>query len=134
MSPLWFSILCGLGAVLYGGWSVRWILAQPQGNARMIEIATAIQQGASAYLNRQYITISAVGVVLFVGLWVALGSLTAIGFAIGALLSGVAYVTVRLMHANVHSDVAALDECQSLMQPLREAWTSIAPQADTARG
>ena len=89
MSALWFSILCGIGAVLYGAWSVRWILAQPQGNARMIEIAAAIQQGASAYLNRQYTAIGIVGALLFVALGLALKDwLPAFGFLIGALLSG----------------------------------------------
>jgi K(+)-stimulated pyrophosphate-energized sodium pump len=88
MSVLGFALLCGVLAIVYGIWSIRWILAQPQGNERMIEIATAIQQGATAYLNRQYRAISMVGGVLFFALGFALNWYTAIGFLIGAVFSG----------------------------------------------
>ena len=88
MSVLVFALLCGVLAIAYGIWSIRWVLAQPQGNERMIEIATAIQQGASAYLNRQYTTIGIVGAVLFIALGLVLDWYTAIGFLIGAVFSG----------------------------------------------
>ena len=90
ISPLAFAIICGLGAIAYGIFSIRWIIALPQGNEQMKEIANSIQEGASAYLNRQYSTISIVGLILFIGLGFALGWYTAIGFAIGAILSGLA--------------------------------------------
>ena len=90
ISPLAFAIICGLGAIAYGVFSIRWIIALPQGNDQMKEIANAVQEGASAYLNRQYSTISIVGLVLFIGLGLALSWYTAIGFAIGAILSGLA--------------------------------------------
>ena len=90
ISPLAFAIICGLGAIAYGIFSIRWIIALPQGNEQMREIANAVQEGASAYLNRQYSTISIVGVILFIGLGLALSWYTAIGFAIGAILSGLA--------------------------------------------
>ena len=82
MSPLALALICSLVAIWYGTLSVRWILAQPEGNERMKEIAAAIQQGASAYLNRQYATISVVGLVLFIALSLMLDWATGFGFLI----------------------------------------------------
>ncbi|MET0279821.1 MAG: sodium/proton-translocating pyrophosphatase, partial [Steroidobacteraceae bacterium] len=106
---LWLSIAAGVLAVLYGVFSVLAILKLPTGNARMQEIAAAIQAGAKAYLNRQYATITVVGVVLFAALGFALNWDTAGGFAVGAVLSGLAgYVGMNIsVRANVRTAEAA---------------------------
>jgi K(+)-stimulated pyrophosphate-energized sodium pump len=82
------ALACAIVAVLYGAVSSRWILSLPAGNERMQEIAKAIQLGAQAYLRRQYTTIAVVGVILFGVIGVALNWSTAVGFLIGAVLSG----------------------------------------------
>ena len=109
MSTLDLALICSVIAILYGIFSVRWILAQPEGNERMREIAAAIQQGASAYLNRQYTTIGAVGIILFIVLGLVLDWYTGFGFLIGALFSGAAgYIGMNIsVRANLRTAEAA---------------------------
>src|SRR6202012_4922345 len=83
-------LLCGVLALLFGAWTVRSVLSQSAGNARMQEIAAAIQEGAGAYLNRQYMTIAIVGVVIFLAALFIFGWQVGVGYLIGASFSGLA--------------------------------------------
>jgi len=109
MSLYLFVIICGAVALLYGAWAVRSVLSAPAGTERMQEIAGAVQEGARAYLNRQYTAIAIVGVVIGVLLGLKLGLIVAIGYFIGAIFSGAAgYIGMNVsVRANVRTAEAA---------------------------
>ncbi|MEK7515846.1 MAG: sodium/proton-translocating pyrophosphatase, partial [Patescibacteria group bacterium] len=118
-----FILASGVAALLYGGWAVKSVLSRSPGNARMQEIAAAIQDGARAYLNRQYRTITIVGAVIFVLAWYFLGWQVGIGYLIGAALSGAAgYIGMNVsVRANVRTAEASR---QGLSEGLSVAFRS----------
>jgi K(+)-stimulated pyrophosphate-energized sodium pump len=116
MSPnLIFALVCALAAIAYGVWSIRWLLAKPEGSDEMRAISQAVQEGASAYLRRQYITIGIVGIVLFAIIFVFLDAATAVGFAIGAILSGAAGFIG--MHISVRSNSRTAEAAKDGLPP-----------------
>ncbi|HIO97296.1 MAG TPA: sodium-translocating pyrophosphatase, partial [Leucothrix sp.] len=115
---LLIAILCSFAALVYGFFTIKWVLDKPDGNEKMTKIASAIQEGSSAYFKRQYAAIGLVGIVLTIILVFALDTITAVGFVIGAILSSLAgfigmYVSVR---ANVRTAEAAKEGLNPAMQ------------------
>ncbi|WP_374312993.1 sodium-translocating pyrophosphatase [Dongia sp.] len=114
-SWLWGVMACGVFALLYGIWATRSVLAESAGNARMQEIAAAVQEGANAYLNKQYTAIAVVGIVVTVILFFFLSTLSAVGFVIGAVLSGVTgYIG---MNVSVRSNVRTAEAARKGLAP-----------------
>jgi K(+)-stimulated pyrophosphate-energized sodium pump len=115
---LLISLSCSAVAILYGIFSIRWILSKPTGNDRMREIANAIQEGAKAYLNRQYTTIAIVGFIILAVIAIFLNTTTAVGFAIGAVFSGLAgYIGMNIsVRANVRTAEAANNGLNAALQ------------------
>src|SRR6202045_3663481 len=101
MTAIWVIVLCGALSLVYAIWATASVLRADAGNPRMQEIAAAVREGAQAYLRRQYTTIGMVGIVIFALLAYFLGMLVAIGFAIGAVLSGAAGAITGLLVAGL---------------------------------
>ena len=117
MTVLTITIACGVCALIYGLWASQSILTSSAGSEKMQEIAGAIQEGAAAYLNRQYTTITIVGVIVAIILFLTLGLYVSIGFLIGAVLSGIAgYIGMNVsVRANVRTTQAATEGLQSAL-------------------
>src|SRR5207237_3858868 len=122
-STLWLIVLCGALSIVYGIVTTRGLLAADAGTARMQEISAAVREGAQAYLKRQYTTISIVGIVIFLILGFLLGWLVALGFLIGAVLSGATgFIGMNVsVRANVRTAQAAI---RSLADGLELAFKS----------
>ncbi|MDE3059533.1 MAG: sodium-translocating pyrophosphatase [Pseudomonadota bacterium] len=115
MSLMTFIIACGIASLLYGIFAGRSIMAAPAGSERMVGIASAIQEGARAYLNRQYMTIALVGIVIGILISVKLGWFVGVGYATGAILSGIAgYIG---MNISVRANVRTAEAAKSGLQP-----------------
>ncbi len=108
-SYLIFALVAAFVALAWGGYLIKWVLAKSPGEGKMVEIAKAIQEGAKAYLNRQFRMIGIIGAVVFLALWLSLGITMALGFAVGAVLSGLAgYIGMSVsVRANVRTAQAA---------------------------
>ena len=110
MTTLWLIVLCGVLAIVYAIWATVWVMRADPGSARMQEISAAVREGAQAYLRRQYTTIAVAGVVIFLIVGYFLGWLVAVGFAVGAILSGSAgFIGMNVsVRANVRTAQAAI--------------------------
>ena len=110
MIALWIIVLCGALAIGYAVWAIQSVMHADAGSAKMQEISAAVREGAQAYLKRQYTTIAIVGIVIFLIVGYFLGWVVAVGFAIGAVLSGLAgFIGMNVsVRANVRTAQAAI--------------------------